>query len=79
DDCGVPFHIITFQASDRELCRRIRQRQDDASEATLAVLQHQQQSAQPLSTEEQTDAIAINTEDEHAQETLLENFARYVQ
>ncbi len=79
DDCDVPFHITTFQASDRELCRRIKQRQNDASEATLAVLQHQQQSAQPLSAEEQADAITIDTEDDHAQETLLENFDRYLQ
>ena len=44
-ECAVQFLIIDFQASDEELCRRIRQRQNDASEATIDVLQHQQQSA----------------------------------
>jgi len=78
-DCGVPFHIIAFQASDRELCKRIKQRQNDASEATVAVLRHQQQSAQPLSEQEQSDAIAVNTETDNAAETLLNNFALYLQ
>jgi len=78
-DCGVPFHIITFQASDQELCRRIKQRQEDASEATVAVLHHQQQSAQPLSEQEQSSAIPINTESDDAGETLLNTFDRYLQ
>jgi len=78
-DCGVPFHIITFQASDQELCRRIKQRQEDASEATVAVLHHQQQSAQPLSEQEQSSAIPINTESDNAGETLLNTFDRYLQ
>jgi aminoglycoside phosphotransferase family enzyme/predicted kinase len=78
-DCGVPFHIITFHASDQELCRRIKQRQDDASEATIAVLHHQQRSAQPLSEQEQTDLITINTESNTALKTLLSNFKRYLQ
>lgn len=73
-DCGVPFHIITFQASDEELCRRIKQRQDDASEATVTVLHQQQQSAQPLSEEEQSSAITINTESHNALEILLDSF-----
>jgi hypothetical protein len=33
---------ITFQTSDQELCTRIKQRQNDASKAMVAVL-HQQQ------------------------------------
>lgn len=77
-DCGVPFHIITFQASDQELCRRIKQRQDDASEATVAVLHHQQQSAQPLSEQEQSGVISINTESDNALKILLDNFDRYL-
>jgi uncharacterized protein len=79
DDCGVPFHILAFQASDRELRRRITQRQDDASEATVAVLQHQQQSAQPLLENELSETITINTEDDNAAETALENLDRYAQ
>jgi aminoglycoside phosphotransferase family enzyme/predicted kinase len=78
-DCGVPFHIITFQASDRELCRRIKQRQNDASEATVAVLHHQQQSAQPLSEQEQSAVVEVDTENSSALENLFSNFDRYLQ
>lgn len=76
-DCAVPFHMITFQASDQELCRRIQQRQDDASEATLTVLHQQQQSAQPLSEQEQSGLITIDTESGNALEKLLDSFERY--
>lgn len=78
-DCGVPFHIVSFQASDQELCRRIQQRQNDASEATVAVLHQQQQSAQPLSEQEQSCVITIDTESDNALETLLASFDCYVQ
>ncbi len=63
-DCGVPFHIIDFQASTEELCRRITQRQQDASEATVAVLSQQQQTAEPLSEQEETGVIRVDTEKE---------------
>lgn len=78
-DCGVPFHIIDFQAPDQELCRRIKQRQDDASEATVAVLHQQQQSAQPLSEQERASVITLNTERADVLENLLDNFGRYLQ
>jgi len=77
-DCGVPFRIIDFQASDQELFRRIKQRQDDASEATAAVLHHQQQSAQPLLDREQSGVITINTENGNALNILLDNFGDYL-
>ncbi len=77
--CGVPFHIINFQASDRELYRRIKQRQDDASEATAAVLHQQQRSAQPLSEHEQASVITLDTERDDVLENLLDNFKRYLQ
>jgi hypothetical protein len=78
-DCGVPFHIVTFQASDQELCRRINQRQGDASEATVAVLHQQQQSAQPLSEQELPGIVTVNTESDNALGTLLECFDHYCQ
>ncbi|MGZ5577132.1 MAG: bifunctional aminoglycoside phosphotransferase/ATP-binding protein [Methylobacter sp.] len=78
-DCGVPFRIIAFQASDQELYRRIKQRQDDASEATVAVLQHQQQSAQSLVDQEQSSVITVNTESDNALNALLDNFDHYLQ
>lgn len=70
-DCHVPILIIDFQASDETLCKRIRQRQQDASEATVAVLKLQQQSAQPLSEEEQNASITVDTEGLNILETLL--------
>ena len=78
-ECGVQFVIVDFQASDEELCRRIRQRQNDASEATIEVLQHQQQSEHPLSAEEQAYVITINTEKGNALEILLDYFDVYFQ
>jgi len=77
--CGVPFHIINFQASDQELYRRIKQRQDDASEATVAVLHQQQRSAQPLSEHEQASVITLNTERDNVLKNLLDHFGRYLQ
>ena len=77
-ECGVPFFIVDFQASDAELCRRIKRRQNDASEATLDVLQHQLQSAQPLSAKEQRYVITINTESDKALEMLIANFDGYL-
>ncbi len=78
-ECGVQFHIVDFQASDEELCRRIGQRQNDASEATIDVLHHQQRSAQPLSAEEQNFVIAINTESNDALKILLDNVDGFLQ
>ena len=74
DECGVKFLILDFQASDEELSRRLRQRQNDASEATIDVLRHQLQSAQPMSTEEHKFVITINTESDNALEKLLDYF-----
>jgi len=77
-ECGVQFLIVDFYASDEALCKRLRQRKNDASEATIEVLQHQQQSAQPMSSEEQDYVITINTESDNALETLLGNFDGYL-
>ncbi|MGZ8190433.1 MAG: bifunctional aminoglycoside phosphotransferase/ATP-binding protein [Methylococcaceae bacterium] len=69
--CHVQFFIVDFQASNEELCRRIRQRQNDISEATVDVLHQQQQSAQALYGEELNHVITINTENSNALDTLL--------
>jgi aminoglycoside phosphotransferase family enzyme/predicted kinase len=78
-ECNVQFFIVDFQASDEELSRRIRQRQNDASEATIGVLHHQQRSAQPLSAEEQNFVITINTENDDALKILLDNIDGFLQ
>lgn len=67
DGCGARFVIVDVQASEQILYRRIGQRQGDASEATLEVLQQQLQSAQPLATEECKQVIAVNTDSDDQQ------------
>jgi len=74
-ECDADFFIVDFQASDEELCRRIKDRQHDASEATIEVLHRQQQSAQPLSASENAYSISIDTESDNALEMLLDHFA----
>ena len=71
-EVGVKFIIIDFQASDEALKRRVTQRENDVSEATLAVLKQQVQSAQALSTEEQAYVITVNTESDKVLDKLLE-------
>ncbi|WP_235557259.1 bifunctional aminoglycoside phosphotransferase/ATP-binding protein [Methyloglobulus morosus] len=72
DECRIKFSIIDFQASEETLCNRIKQRQLNPSEATIAVLHQQQQAAQPLSDEEKNHVVTINTErNGHALEQLL--------
>jgi aminoglycoside phosphotransferase family enzyme/predicted kinase len=74
DESGASILIVDFQASDEELSRRIRQRQNDASEATIDVLRHQQQTAQPLSFDEQKFVITIDAGSDKALEKLLAYF-----
>lgn len=71
---GVKFFIIDFQASTAELTRRLQQRQHDASEATIEVLYHQQNTAQSLTQEELLFVVTVNTESDNALENLLSNF-----
>ncbi|MGR8952241.1 MAG: bifunctional aminoglycoside phosphotransferase/ATP-binding protein [Gammaproteobacteria bacterium] len=72
EECKTHCRILDFQASDQVLHQRIQQRQNqDASEATLAVLHRQQQTAEPLDHEEQSRAVTVNSESESALEKLL--------
>lgn len=71
---GVPFLILTFQAGEDELRRRIRHRNDrggDASEADLAVLQHQLATQEPLGEDERTVSICVDTERTDATAAML--------
>ncbi|MEQ8516718.1 MAG: AAA family ATPase, partial [Chromatocurvus sp.] len=61
---GVPFGILHCQAQDAVLRRRILAREtagNDASEAGVAVLEHQQQSLESLDAAEQTHALDVDT------------------
>jgi len=66
-DSRVPFAILDFQAPPQILRQRIRKREQagtDASEATLAVLERQLLTAEPLSADERLRSMSIDTETE---------------
>ncbi|MDD5276192.1 MAG: AAA family ATPase [Methylovulum sp.] len=69
-DCGVSFIIINVQASEQTLYRRVSGRQNDASEATVEVLQRQLQSAQTLSIQERLEAITVDTENNTLEDSI---------
>jgi len=61
----VAYVIVSFAASEATLRARIEQRQRigrDASDADLAVLEHQLRTQEPLAAEEQADAVAYDAE-----------------
>ena len=60
---GVDFHVLDFQVPVAILRERILQRSrsgNDASEADLAVLQHQLDSEEPLAAEERANSVSID-------------------
>ncbi len=73
EQSDVGYRILDVQASDQMLQQRIVQRQhQDASEATLAVLERQRHTAEPLNPDELTRTITVDSESETALEALLE-------
>lgn len=60
----VAFVILQCEASPASLRQRICQRRGDASDADLAVLEHQLRRFKPLSGDEMSYAVSINTEQE---------------
>jgi hypothetical protein len=65
-DLGLPCHIIDCQATEAELRRRLQLRAQDemeASEAGIAVLEHQLHRQQPLTMIEQEVVITVDTSD----------------
>lgn len=64
-DRQVPFVIVTFAASEPTLRERIVRRATegrDASDADLAVLDHQLRGQEPLAPDEQADVVAYDAE-----------------
>jgi hypothetical protein len=59
---GVNFALLEFTADKATLRRRITQRRGDASDADLAVLEHQLSAVKPLTAEERARCVAIDTE-----------------
>ncbi|MDH4048216.1 MAG: AAA family ATPase [Gammaproteobacteria bacterium] len=79
---GVSAVIVQTRAPDDELRRRIASRArrgSDASEADLAVLEHQLQSLQPLTDEERRHSITLDTRDAYAVERLSHSVRRLAQ
>jgi hypothetical protein len=71
---GVPFAILAFRADAETLQRRVAQRSTqgtDASEADLAVLHGQFAALEPLTADEQTSALTIDTDAPQALPGLL--------
>lgn len=74
DRLGIPFLIVEFHASDAELRRRIEQRSargKDASEASLAVLERQLASQEPLGEDERACSVRVDTECDGADTRML--------
>ncbi|ADJ29490.1 AAA family ATPase [Nitrosococcus watsonii] len=72
---GIPFTILDFHCDPRLLPQRIRERQhknQDASDADLAVLEHQQATHEPLTKAEQAITLAIDTSQAEAMETVIQ-------
>lgn len=71
-DCCAKFTIIDFQASVETLRKRIEQRNDDPSEATVDVLNRQLNSAEPLTNDEITDVLLFDSEQNDNLDELVE-------
>jgi len=79
EELRVPFLILAFTASEPTLRERVVVREQtgvDASEAGLAVLEHQLASADPLTAGEQAQALAINTDKPPSAAELSERVLR---
>ena len=59
---GVGYTLLEFSATTETLRRRILQRRGDASDADLAVLEHQLAGYEPLAGDEQARCVKIDTE-----------------
>ncbi|MCA9070761.1 MAG: AAA family ATPase, partial [Planctomycetaceae bacterium] len=72
----VPFRILDFQASDEQLRERITRRLAegaDPSEANVEVLEYQIQNREPLTADELTTTILVNTEEVDSVDQLIAN------
>ena len=78
DRLQVPVRLLHFEASAETLRARIASRRaqgHDASDADLAVLDHQRQTVEPLSAEEHRYAVSINTQDDNWLNCLLDTLS----
>jgi uncharacterized protein len=65
DEFGIPFFIFDIQANPTTMRKRVAARLDtglDASDAGIAILQHQLATAEPLQDDERTQSITVDME-----------------
>lgn len=77
-DMQIPFLILQCVASASTLRKRICQRRGDASDADLAVLEHQLAGLKLLTAEEIPDTIRIDTEQQFDLAQLVEHIEQHV-
>lgn len=81
ESLSVPLNLLDFTATTATLTQRIEQRhrqQNDASEATLEILQRQLATAEALSDAEKKITISIDTEQTHAHEILWQTIKSHM-
>lgn len=81
ESLSVPLNLLDFTATTATLMQRIEQRhrqQNDASEATLEILQRQLATAEALSDAEKKITISIDTEQTHAHEILWQTIKSHM-
>ncbi|MBM4208241.1 MAG: aminoglycoside phosphotransferase [Gammaproteobacteria bacterium] len=71
DSLGIPMVILDFTAREETLTARLQQRTNDASEADVAVLRHQQKTADPLLESEKAFTLTIDTEQDDSFDRLM--------
>jgi len=79
---GVAFVLLDFRAGEHCLRERVRQRAlrgNDASEADLAVLQHQLLHAQPLDPDERAVAFEVDAETDFDEAAMPARWAPLLQ
>lgn len=72
---GLPVMMVSFEADDATLRRRIEKRArqgGDSSEASLAVLEHQLGNREPFADDERRQLVHLDTTADNAAETLVE-------
>lgn len=75
----LPYVILQCEASEASLRKRVVSRQHDASDADIAVLEHQLRELTPLTNDEMPHAVSVNTELDIDKAVLLKRIERCCQ
>ncbi len=77
EDQGVPFALLHCDAPEELRRAWIRKRSNDASEATEALLDQQQSWYEPLTVEERSHTIHLQTDQEHVAEAVADRIRQH--